>query len=265
MLPYYKQRNTTAQKRFASLSRKFLPKGFKLPFEANTGFAHDFLLVTLTTYLELLRFFFKTAPDLFNDFDPEKHAAVPVKELVNFLTDWDKAAHKNVTPMTIARLVEAFPTFPGTDKRKTTLYTTPWAENARQISQFFQGKPIIDSIAYMFKTISPYLALYSMLGLEYISYPEQMPLFILDALLAYFNAINFLTKDLFLSSTQKRAKIHHFLPKYYRRPIKIFYTKKATVLSLANFINSKKKAKKYLRILHKRLGLYTHKKVAWRQ
>lgn len=50
------------------------------------------------------------------------------------------------------------------------------------------------------------------------------------------------------------------LPKPYQKAIKRYYTSKATLANLGDFLQSKKKAKKYLRILHKRLGIYTEKK-----
>lgn len=52
----------------------------------------------------------------------------------------------------------------------------------------------------------------------------------------------------------------HILPKPYQAMLKRVYMDQQTLEELASFLKSKKKAKKYLRILHKRLGIYTAKK-----
>ncbi len=49
-------------------------------------------------------------------------------------------------------------------------------------------------------------------------------------------------------------------PPYYRKATKEVYRSSEVVLKLAELLNSKKKAKKYMRILAKRLGIYTKRK-----
>jgi len=56
----------------------------------------------------------------------------------------------------------------------------------------------------------------------------------------------------------KRA--YEVLPKPYQKAVKKTYTNATTLEQLGAFLQSKKKARKYLRIMHKRLGIYTAKK-----
>lgn len=55
------------------------------------------------------------------------------------------------------------------------------------------------------------------------------------------------------------------LPKSYRKAIKKLYTNKATQTRLAEFLQSGKRAKRYLRIMHKRLGIYKERKPPFKQ
>lgn len=56
----------------------------------------------------------------------------------------------------------------------------------------------------------------------------------------------------------KRA--YQIYPKPYQKVLKRFFTSEETNVALATEFSSKKKAKKYLRILIKRMGFYTQKK-----
>ncbi len=59
------------------------------------------------------------------------------------------------------------------------------------------------------------------------------------------------------------TKLKDITPHFYFKYVKRFYIKQSTVHKLSNFISSKKRAKKYLRILAKRLKLYVKKKPKW--
>ncbi|MCC7304043.1 hypothetical protein IT418_01350 [bacterium] len=50
------------------------------------------------------------------------------------------------------------------------------------------------------------------------------------------------------------------LPKPYRKAIKKLYTNKTTQVHLAEFLQSAKRSKRYLRIMQKRLGIYKERK-----
>jgi len=64
--------------------------------------------------------------------------------------------------------------------------------------------------------------------------------------------------QLSIALTVKRAYL--VLPKPYQKAIKRTYISITTLKKLSAFLESNKKAKKYLRIMHKRLGIYTKKK-----
>ena len=67
-----------------------------------------------------------------------------------------------------------------------------------------------------------------------------------------------LLSQLSMALTVKRAYL--VLPKPYQKAIKRTYIRVTTLKKLGAFLESNKKAKKYLRIMHKRLGIYTKKK-----
>ena len=93
----------------------------------------------------------------------------------------------------------------------------------------------------------------------------EIPLYIIEIPLQF----KLIYNNLYSSEADKSNNGHNItikalLPSYYYKPLKQFYISKTTVLAVAKFVKSKKRAKKYLRILHKRLRLYKKKKVAWR-
>lgn len=93
----------------------------------------------------------------------------------------------------------------------------------------------------------------------------RIPLYIIEIpLLFKLIYSNIYSSRLDKSKNKQNIAIKALLPTYYYKPLKQFFISQTTVLGLAKFIKSKKRAKKYLRMLHKRLGLYKKKKVAWK-
>lgn len=84
---------------------------------------------------------------------------------------------------------------------------------------------------------------------------DRIPLFLLELPVLLLSS---------LSSQQKLRRPYKLLPKPYQKRIKTTYTSKHTRDGLATFLDSKKKARRYMRIFHKRLGLYTKRKPPFR-
>jgi|GEM_PF-6883025 len=64
--------------------------------------------------------------------------------------------------------------------------------------------------------------------------------------------------------SKNKIYLKDILPRVYYTLTKLFFCRLETVLKLRNFLNSKRKAKKYIRILHKRLGIYKRKKIKFK-
>ena len=151
-------------------------------------------------------------------------------------------------PQTPEQLRLVFPT----QKNRTKLYTTP-LDSITDLAQIPPGDMLTE-----FSLIMPILLhnLYSHL--------DYMPLFLIERPLLYFNYFKFVLN--YPKPPQKQyLKLEEILPRVYINRLKKFYTSYSTVEKLANFIHSKKRAKKYLRILAKRLTLYPKKKPKWRK
>lgn len=67
-----------------------------------------------------------------------------------------------------------------------------------------------------------------------------------------------------VTSTKLPKRRYQFLPPPYRKYIKRLFTSQKTLELLSTAVSSKKRAKKTLRILHKRIGFYTQKKVPFK-
>lgn len=268
-LPFYKQRNTTCNKRISVLKKQLYKKlvfYFNLP-QAITQNILIFLeqqvttkkqlpvshqKVILTSYLEHL----KHITNLFNKSFIKNNIAV--QNLINI---------KNINHnLQLGAL-------PNTNIQKTSLYTT-WlsisyefaTKNNETIPTFLSAITTLADLNYLYSFL---IQNTNYLQLKNTFKPKMpkpynvptIPLYLIDTPLAIFNFYkhnkNYLQEPKIIKS------ILNFIPVFYRKHFKQFFIAKTTYLGLANFTNSKKKAKKYLRILQKRLGLYKKKKAKW--
>ncbi len=103
------------------------------------------------------------------------------------------------------------------------------------------------------------------LGLAFaVSVPallNELSLFMLDTLPSAWYRLRLLLKKCGVSA----RRCIKLCPPYYRKATKEVYRSSEVVLNLAELLNSKKKAKKYMRILAKRLGIYTKKKKPFKE
>ena len=155
---------------------------------------------------------------------------------------------------------------------KNTLYSTELLESKQNVYEFLHKNPQQISKSFALQSL---LITFPVILLQHTNYTHYcqkenteyqikecsnkpkttLPLFLIDNhLLAYYTALYITeTQDSYLNT----------IPVFYKKHIKSFFRQRATVQHLAKHIKSTKKAKRILRIMHKRLRIYTHKKPKW--
>ena len=190
-------------------------------------------LVYVLTLFEQLKHFQKYRLNFY------KHAIIPkanVYTLVNTLlhTPGGIESYKNL------------PDYLECNKTRTKLYACTCNNYSKSYSIF---KILLDSSVF-----------YTHIVTKLVYNWQNIPLYWVEKPLCYLLFYRQLSTNLKL---EPATKLKHITPHFYFKHVKRFYIKQTTVHKLSTFVNSKKRAKKYLRILAKRLKLYIKKKPKW--
>ncbi len=201
--------------------------------------------VLATLYFwEILKHFQKKSVDVYEKLI--KNITNDLVPTTNTLLGLTKPTEHDIYKNPLFNRINANPT-------KTTLYTT----FILQAEQQAKKPDTLEGIPYSVLDLLIDMAIY--LGiLSHRAYRDfnTIPLTVFDRPLEYLMFFKILSKE-------QKFTLQDIVPKFYFREVKRAYLYYDNVLKLARFINSKKRAKKYLRILHKRLGLYKRKKRKW--
>ncbi len=233
-MPFQEKRNTTPDKRLLFLLKKF---------KKNSNSSHNILTPTLKieslsslqklrliAVLEFLRFYKKHYPETYTD----------LIQTIN---------QKGLEFIYNKSCTQVFNSF--FDTNKTKLYTSSYSIGTKTLTntQLLQliSCSFVELVDIFYKTTN---------NPNSNNKNNKVELYKLESLLTIFWQLK-----------QKYGLSKRFIkimPPYYRKAFKEIYRSKKVMLSLAKFLNSKKKAKKYMRILQKRLTIYTQKKKPWK-
>lgn len=127
-------------------------------------------------------------------------------------------------------------------KEKTTLYTTYYSLDATSSTSVFMDVPFV-----LTELLSPVV---------FAQLPgNSIPLWVCDSIVVLLEALKFC-----LEESEQPKKLINLLPATYQKYVKKTLLNEETLLKLSEFLHSRKKAKKYLRIILKRLGIFSRKK-----